>query len=206
MFLTEQTKLILQEKDYGKHEGKLSATLYRQRSKKMNHVKPKNIFFLTCDAYGVLPPINKLSAGQAMYQFISGYTAKVAGTEEGVKEPKATFSACFGALSFLYIPANMQKCWVKIKDQNVKVWMINTGWIGGGYGVGTRIKLRFTRSMINAVLNNQLDHVEFEEHPVFGVMVPKHARTCRRYCLNLGIRGRASQITTNRQICSHRSL
>ena len=97
--------------------------------------KTQKYFLPTCDAYGVLPPISKLSAGQAMYQFISGYTAKVAGTEEGVKEPKATFSACFGALSFLYIPANMQKCWVKNKDQNVKVWMINTGWIGGGYGV-----------------------------------------------------------------------
>ncbi|HNP22345.1 MAG TPA: phosphoenolpyruvate carboxykinase (ATP) [Panacibacter sp.] len=135
---------------------------------------PKNIFFLTCDAYGVLPPISKLSAGQAMYQFISGYTAKVAGTEEGVKEPKATFSACFGAPFLPLHPGKYaEMLGKKIKDQNVKVWMINTGWIGGGYGVGTRIKLRFTRSMINAVLNNQLDHVEFEEHPVFGVMVPK---------------------------------
>ena len=134
---------------------------------------PKNIFFLTCDAYGVLPPISKLTPGQAMYQFISGYTAKVAGTETGVTEPKATFSACFGA-PFLPLSANFyaEMLGEKMKEHNVNVWMINTGWIGGKYGVGARIKLRYTRAMIAAALNGSLEHVAYEKHPVFGVAVP----------------------------------
>jgi phosphoenolpyruvate carboxykinase (ATP) len=108
---------------------------------------PKNIFFLTCDAYGVLPPISKLTPGQAMYQFISGYTAKVAGTETGITEPKATFSACFGA-PFLPLRPDFyaEMLGKKMKEHDVNVWMINTGWIGGKYGVGARIKLRYTRS------------------------------------------------------------
>ncbi|MEP6845460.1 MAG: phosphoenolpyruvate carboxykinase (ATP) [Panacibacter sp.] len=135
---------------------------------------PKNIFFLTCDAYGVLPPISKLTAGQAMYQFISGYTAKVAGTETGITEPKATFSACFGA-PFLPLRPDFyaEMLGKKMKEHNVNVWMVNTGWIGGRYGVGTRIKLRYTRAMIAAALNGRLNNVEFETHPVFGVAVPK---------------------------------
>lgn len=134
---------------------------------------PKNIFFLTCDAYGVLPPVSRLTPGQAMYQFISGYTAKVAGTEDGVKEPKATFSACFGA-PFLPLHPGVyaEMLGHKMKENKVNVWMINTGWIGGAYGVGARIKLRYTRAMINAALNNQLDNVQFEKHPVFGMMIP----------------------------------
>ena len=135
---------------------------------------PKNIFFLTCDAYGILPPISKLTPGQAMYQFISGYTAKVAGTETGITEPKATFSACFGAP---FIPLHpgfyAQMLGKKMKDYNVNVWMVNTGWIGGGYGVGTRIKLRYTRAMISAALNGNLNNVEFEPHKVFGMLMPK---------------------------------
>ncbi len=135
---------------------------------------PKNIFFLTCDAYGILPPISKLTPGQAMYQFISGYTAKVAGTEEGVTEPKATFSACFGA-PFLPLHPGIyaEMLGKKITELNVNVWMINTGWIGGAYGTGARIKLRYTRAMISAALSGELNNVATEAHPVFGMMVPK---------------------------------
>ncbi len=135
---------------------------------------PKNIFFLTCDAYGVLPPICKLDAGQAMYQFISGYTARVAGTEAGVTEPKATFSACFGAPFLPLHPGYYaQMLGEKMKENNVNVWMVNTGWSGGAYGVGNRMKLSYTRAMITAALNGGLDNVEYEKHSVFGVMMPK---------------------------------
>ena len=135
---------------------------------------PENIFFLTCDAYGVLPPISKLNAGQAMYQFISGYTARVAGTEAGVTEPKATFSACFGAPFLPLHPGFYAKMLgEKMKENKVNVWMINTGWSGGPYGIGSRIKLQYTRNMITAVLNGDLDDAEFEIHPVFGMMMPK---------------------------------
>lgn len=134
---------------------------------------PKNIFFLTCDAYGVLPPISKLTVGQAMYQFISGYTAKVAGTEAGITEPKATFSACFGAPFLPLHPGFYAKMLGdKMIENKVNVWMINTGWSGGAYGVGSRIKLPFTRSMITAVLNGDLDNATFETHPIFGMMMP----------------------------------
>jgi len=128
---------------------------------KNEHVgRPRNIFFLTCDAYGVLPPLSRLTPGQTMYQFISGYTAKVAGTEEGVKEPKATFSACFGAPFLPLHPAvYAEMLGKKIKEHHVNVWMINTGWTGGPYGIGTRIKLSYTRAMINAVLMNGSQYV-----------------------------------------------
>ena len=135
---------------------------------------PKNIFFLTCDAYGVLPPVSRLNPGQAMYQFISGYTAKVAGTEAGVTEPKATFSACFGAPFFPLHPGFYAKMLgEKMRENNVNVWMINTGWSGGGYGVGNRMKLKYTRAMITAALNGELDNVDFETHPIFGMQMPK---------------------------------
>ena len=135
---------------------------------------PKNIFFLTADAYGILPPVSKLTAGQAMYQFISGYTAKVAGTEAGVKEPSATFSACFGAPFLPLHPGKYaEMLGKKMTDTNVNVWMINTGWSGGPYGVGERMKLPYTRAMITAALEGKLDNVEFEAHPVFGMMMPK---------------------------------
>jgi len=134
---------------------------------------PKNIFFLTCDAYGVLPPISKLTPGQAMYQFISGYTAKVAGTEAGVTEPKSTFSACFGAPFLPLHPGKYaEMLGNKMREHEVNVWMINTGWSGGSYGVGSRMKLSYTRAMITAALNGDLDHVQFEAHPVFGMMMP----------------------------------
>lgn len=135
---------------------------------------PKNIFFLTCDAYGILPPISKLTPEQAMYQFISGYTAKVAGTEEGVTEPKATFSACFGAPFLPLHPAKYaEMLGKKIKESNVNVWMINTGWIGGAYGTGSRIKLKYTRNMISTALSGKLESVQYEMHPVFKMMMPK---------------------------------
>lgn len=134
---------------------------------------PKNIFFLTCDAFGVLPPVSRLTSGQAMYQFISGYTAKVAGTEAGVTEPKPTFSACFGAPFLPLHPgkyANMLG--EKMQRHNVNVWMINTGWTGGPYGVGNRMRLKYTRAMITAALEGKLDNVAYESCPVFGVSIP----------------------------------
>jgi phosphoenolpyruvate carboxykinase (ATP) len=134
---------------------------------------PKNIFLLTCDASGVFPPISKLTPGQAMYQFISGYTAKVAGTEAGVTEPKLTFSACFGAPFLPLHPAKYaEMLGKKMQENKVNVWMVNTGWSGGAYGVGKRMKLAYTRAMITAALNGELDNVEFEAHPVFGMMMP----------------------------------
>jgi phosphoenolpyruvate carboxykinase (ATP) len=134
---------------------------------------PKNIFFLTCDASGVFPPISKLTPGQAMYQFISGYTAKVAGTEAGVTEPKLTFSACFGAPFFPLHPGKYaEMLGKKMQEHNVNVWMVNTGWSGGPYGVGSRMKLSYTRAMISAALNGELDTVAYESHPVFGMMMP----------------------------------
>ncbi|WP_027000918.1 phosphoenolpyruvate carboxykinase (ATP) [Eisenibacter elegans] len=135
---------------------------------------PKNIFFLTADAFGVLPPISKLSPGQAMYHFISGYTAKVAGTEMGVTEPQTTFSACFGAAFLPLHPTKYaEMLGEKMRQHNVNVWLINTGWTGGPYGVGSRMKLSYTRAMITAALEGQLDGVEYKKHNVFGVLVPQ---------------------------------
>lgn len=134
---------------------------------------PKNIFFLTCDAFGVLPPISRLSKGQAMYQFISGYTAKVAGTEAGITEPTTTFSACFGAPFLPLHPTKYaEMLGKKIDESGAKVWLINTGWSGGSYGTGERMKLRFTRSMITAALEGKLDNVNYETHEVFGLSMP----------------------------------
>jgi len=134
---------------------------------------PKNIFFLTADAFGVLPPISKLNSAQAGYHFISGYTAKVAGTEEGVTEPQATFSACFGeAFIPLHPGVYADMLGKKMDENNVNVWLVNTGWSGGPYGVGSRMKLRYTRAMITAALNGELDDVECTTHPVFGIEMP----------------------------------
>ena len=134
---------------------------------------PRNIFFLTCDAYGVLPPISRLTPGQAMYQFISGYTAKVAGTETGITEPKPTFSACFGAPFLPLHPGRYAELLgEKIREQSVKVWMVNTGWSAGAFGTGNRIPLAHTRAMITAALNGGLDRVDYTPHPVFGMAMP----------------------------------
>ncbi|MDO6760626.1 phosphoenolpyruvate carboxykinase (ATP) [Tamlana sp. 2_MG-2023] len=138
---------------------------------------PKNIFFLTADAFGVLPPISKLTPSQAAYHFISGYTAKVAGTEAGVVEPVPSFSACFGAPFMPLHPAKYAEMLSqKMTDAGVNVWLVNTGWTGGPYGVGTRMKLKYTRAMINAVLNGDLglyNYVDYHIHSVFGVAQPR---------------------------------
>jgi len=135
---------------------------------------PKNIFFLTADAFGVLPPISKLDKCHAMYHFMSGYTAKVAGTEMGITEPQTTFSACFGAVFLPLHPTKYAEMLGQKMDENpdVNVWLINTGWSGGSYGVGARMKLSYTRAMITAALNGDLDDVAFTTHPVWGVAVP----------------------------------
>ncbi len=146
---------------------------------------PKNIFFLTCDAFGVLPPISKLTPGQAMYQFISGYTAKVAGTETGVTEPRPTFSACFGAP---FIPLHpgvyAHMLGEKMQKHKVNIWLVNTGWTGGPVGIGHRIKLAYTRAMITASLENNFDEVEFENDPVFGFAIPKECPNLPSEILN----------------------
>lgn len=135
---------------------------------------PNNIFFLTYDASGVLPPIAKLTKGQAMYLFISGYTSKVAGTEAGVTEPTPTFSACFGAPFMPLHPTRYaEMLGKKMEEHNVKVWLINTGLSGGPYGIGKRMKLSYTRTMIGAALKGELDNVKYVEHPVFGLLVPQ---------------------------------
>ena len=134
---------------------------------------PQNIFFLTCDAFGVLPPISRLDEGQAMYHFISGYTAKVAGTEAGITEPQTAFSACFGAPFLPLHPTQYaEMLGRKMKESGAKVWLVNTGWSGGAYGEGKRMKLGYTRAMITAALQGQLDNVEYTTHDVFGLAMP----------------------------------
>ncbi|TSE10033.1 phosphoenolpyruvate carboxykinase (ATP) [Aquimarina algiphila] len=138
---------------------------------------PKNIFFLTADAFGVIPPISKLTPSQAAYHFMSGYTAKVAGTEAGIVEPTPSFSACFGAPFMPLHPAKYAEMLIKkMNDTGVNVWLVNTGWTGGSYGVGTRMKLKYTRAMINAVLNGDLGTYSYDKyhiHSVFGVAQPR---------------------------------
>ena len=140
---------------------------------------PKNIFFLTADAFGVLPPISKLTPGQAAYHFISGYTAKVAGTEAGIDEPVPSFSACFGAPFMPLHPTKYAEMLSKkMQDANVNVWLVNTGWTGGPYGIGRRMKLKYTRAMITAAMNGSLEEANrdnYHIHSVFGVAQP---RTC----------------------------
>lgn len=147
---------------------------------------PENIFFLTADAFGVLPPISKLNVGQAMYSFISGYTAKVAGTEAGVTEPQATFSACFGKAFLPLHPGKYAELLgKKLKERpNINVWLVNTGWTGGPYGVGSRMKLSYTRAMITAAMNGDLNHSDYENHPVFGFAMPKSCTNVPAEILN----------------------
>lgn len=135
---------------------------------------PKNIIMLTADAFGVLPPISKLTPDQAMYHFLSGYTAKVAGTEKGVTEPKATFSACFGAPFMVHHPAvYAELLGEKIQQYNANCWLVNTGWTGGPYGVGHRMEIKYTRAMVNAALDGVLDDVEYVTDPIFNLQIPK---------------------------------
>jgi phosphoenolpyruvate carboxykinase (ATP) len=134
---------------------------------------PKNIIMLTADAFGVLPPISKLTPEQAMYHFLSGYTAKVAGTEKGVKEPQAAFSTCFGAPFMPRHPTVYAKLLgEKIARTGAACWLVNTGWSGGGYGVGQRMQIKYTRAMLNAALEGKLDDVAFNADPNFGLLVP----------------------------------
>jgi phosphoenolpyruvate carboxykinase (ATP) len=135
--------------------------------------QPSNIVFLTADAFGVLPPISRLTPELTMYYFLNGYTAKVAGTEAGVTEPLATFSTCFGA-PFLPLPPHTyaELLREKMEKHGSKVWLVNTGWTGGPYGVGERIKLRYTRAMIVAAFRGQLDDVPYDMDPIFGLHVP----------------------------------
>ncbi len=134
---------------------------------------PKNIVFLTADAFGVLPPISRLNPEQAMYHFISGYTAKVAGTEVGVKEPEATFSACFGAAFMVWHPNKYAELLAdRMRQNGCSAWLINTGWTGGPYGVGSRMKLSYTRALIDAIHSGEMDSLNYETDPVFGLEVP----------------------------------
>lgn len=134
---------------------------------------PKNIFFLTADAFGVLPPISRLTPEQAAYQFISGYTAKVAGTEEGIVDPVTAFSACFGAPFMPLHPAVYGKLLSrKMKESGAKVWLVNTGWSGGPYGIGARMSLKITRALITAALEGNLENVEYQTHEIFGLHMP----------------------------------
>ena len=131
--------------------------------------QPTDIIFLTCDAFGVLPPVSRLNAAQAMYHFISGYTAKVAGTEMGVTEPEATFSACFGAPFLVWHPNTYAELLAqKMEAHNVNVWLVNTGWSGGGYGEGSRIKLSYTRAMVDAIHTGVLQGAPTQQDPIFG--------------------------------------
>ena len=135
---------------------------------------PRNIIFLTADAFGVLPPVAKLSRDQAMYYFLSGYTAKVAGTERGVTEPQATFSSCFGAVFLVWPPTRYAEMLGRLIDEHrCNVWLVNTGWSGGAYGVGKRMKLGHTRAMVHAVLNGKLDGIATRTDPVFGLAIPQ---------------------------------
>ncbi len=134
---------------------------------------PQNIIFLTCDAFGVLPPVSKLTPEQAMYHFISGYTAKVAGTEMNVTEPSATFSACFGAAFLVWHPAKYAELLAeRIRQHQANVWLVNTGWSGGPYGIGKRMKLSITRAIIDAIHNGSLNQAEYRQDPTFQFQVP----------------------------------
>ena len=159
---------------------------------------PKNLVMLTCDAFGVLPPISRLTPEQAVYHFLSGYTAKVAGTESGMgKEPQATFSSCFGAPFMALHPsvyAEMLKD--KIAKHKVNCWLVNTGWSGGSFGVGSRIKIRYSRAMINAALSGVFDEIQFETEPFFGLSIPKSCPDVPGELLNPATSGATRQTTT----------
>jgi phosphoenolpyruvate carboxykinase (ATP) len=134
---------------------------------------PDNVILLTCDAFGVLPPVAKLTPEQAMYHFISGYTAKVAGTEMGVTEPSATFSACFGAPFLVWHPTKYAEMLAeKLAKHNAQTWLVNTGWSGGAYGVGKRMSLKHTRAIIDAIHSGTLKNAPTVEDPLFGLAIP----------------------------------
>jgi len=135
---------------------------------------PKNVIFLTCDAFGVLPPVSRLTPEQAMYHFISGYTAKVAGTEVGVTEPEATFSPCFGGPFLVWHPAKYAELLAeRIRRHGSDVWLVNTGWSGGSYGTGKRMKLAYTRAIVDAIHSGALQSVPTKPDPIFGLDIPE---------------------------------
>jgi phosphoenolpyruvate carboxykinase (ATP) len=135
---------------------------------------PSNVIFLTCDAFGVLPPVARLTRGQAMYHFISGYTSKVAGTEEGITDPETTFSACFGAPFLVWHPTKYAELLShQLETHNAECWLVNTGWSGGGYGVGKRMKLAYTRAIIDAIHDGSLARAEMDTEAFFGLSIPK---------------------------------
>jgi phosphoenolpyruvate carboxykinase (ATP) len=138
---------------------------------------PKKVIFLTADAFGVLPPVSRLTPDQTMYHFLTGYTAKVAGTERGIKEPQPTFSSCFGA-AFLMVHPTMyaQQLIKKMKEHGSTAYLVNTGWIGGPYGVGKRIDIPPTRAIIDAILDGSLDNAEYTTIPVFDLQIPKSVK------------------------------
>eukprot|EP00878_Enallax_costatus_P032586 GHUV01035825.1.p1 GENE.GHUV01035825.1~~GHUV01035825.1.p1 ORF type:complete len:315 (+),score=92.73 GHUV01035825.1:1591-2535(+) len=135
--------------------------------------QPRNVVLLCCDAFGVLPPVSRLSLEQVMYHFISGYTSKVAGTEMGITEPEATFSACYGGAFLMWHPMKYAAMLAeKMQKHGTKGWLVNTGWTGGSYGVGSRISLKFTRAIIDAIHSGALDNVEYVNMPIFNLQVP----------------------------------
>ncbi|KAJ1934982.1 Protein kinase C-like 1 [Linderina macrospora] len=135
---------------------------------------PKNIVLLTCDAFGVLPPVAKLTPAQAMYHFISGYTAKIAGTEEGVTEPKATFSACFGQPFLVWHPVKYAQMLAdKMQKHDAHVWLVNTGWTGGPHGIGRRIPLKYSRAIIDAIHSGELETAEYRNYETFNIQIPR---------------------------------
>ena len=185
--LNEQTRKV----DY--HD--LSITQNTRASYKIDHIPnakipcgtthAKNIIFLTADAYGVFPPISKLTVEQAMYFFVNGYTAKVAGTEMGIKEPKATFSACYGAPFMVWHPQTYASLLAKkIKANNSAVWLVNTGWTGGKYGEGHRISLKFTRAILDAIHDGTLEKESFEQIDTFQLSIPKKVKNVPTEILN----------------------
>jgi phosphoenolpyruvate carboxykinase (ATP) len=159
---TENTRVSYPIEHIENHEASLKAG------------QPRNIIFLSCDAFGVLPPVSKLTKEQAMYYFLSGYTAKVAGTERGIIEPQATFSACFGeAFLPLHPTAYAKLLGEKMEKNGVNAYLVNTGWAGGGYGIGKRMSIKATRACINAILDGSINNVDFETVPFFGLSIPK---------------------------------
>jgi len=183
MFGTVLENVVLHQPSRAVDFGDQSLTENTRASYPLHYIKnhvpsgrgghPKHVVFLTADAFGVLPPIAKLSPEQAMYYFLSGYTAKVAGTERGVTEPQATFSACFGAVFLVWHPTKYATMLGELlRTHGAQVWLVNTGWSGGPYGVGQRMKLSYTRRMIHAALDGSLQSAETATHPIFGLQMP----------------------------------
>lgn len=170
---TENTRVSYPIEHIKNHEKSLQAT------------HPSNIIFLTADAFGILPPVSKLSKEQAMYYFLSGYTAKVAGTERGITEPQATFSACFGEPFMPLHPTVYAKLLgEKIEKHHVNVYLINTGWSGGSYGVGKRMSIKATRACVNAILDGSIKQCEFENFDLFNLAIPKALQGVETQLLN----------------------